>query len=93
MKIKLDKGAYMPTRAHEDDAGLDIYAREWKRKLIYVIGRLKKETAEKFAEMAKAKKKYIISKNYNTCEVVFIKDIDEICKEFTGGDNGDQKRK
>lgn len=25
MKIKLDKGAYMPTRAHETDAGLDIY--------------------------------------------------------------------
>lgn len=25
MRIKLDKGAYMPTRAHEDDAGLDIY--------------------------------------------------------------------
>ena len=28
MKIKLDAGAYMPTRAHEDDAGLDIYARQ-----------------------------------------------------------------
>ena len=28
MKIKLDKGAYMPTRAHSTDAGLDIYARE-----------------------------------------------------------------
>lgn len=26
MKIKLDKGAYMPTRAHSTDAGLDIYA-------------------------------------------------------------------
>lgn len=25
MKIKLDKGAYMPTRAHATDAGLDIY--------------------------------------------------------------------
>jgi len=24
MKIKLDKGAYMPQRAHEDDAGLDL---------------------------------------------------------------------
>ncbi len=44
-----------------------------------------KETAEKFAEMAKAKKKYITSKSYNTCEVVFIKDIDEICKEITEG--------
>lgn len=25
MKIKLDEGAYMPTRAHDTDAGLDIY--------------------------------------------------------------------
>ena len=28
MKIMLDKGAFMPTRAHEADAGLDLYARE-----------------------------------------------------------------
>ena len=28
MKIKLDEGAFMPTRAHENDAGLDLYARE-----------------------------------------------------------------
>ena len=28
MKIKLDNGAYMPTRAHDTDAGLDIYARD-----------------------------------------------------------------
>lgn len=32
MRIVLDKGAVMPTRAHETDAGLDLYARE--RKLI-----------------------------------------------------------
>lgn len=30
LKIKLDAGAKMPTRAHEWDAGLDIYARETK---------------------------------------------------------------
>lgn len=30
MKIKLDKRACVPTRAHETDAGLDIYARETK---------------------------------------------------------------
>ena len=29
MKIVLDKGAIMPTRAHETDAGLDLYAREY----------------------------------------------------------------
>lgn len=28
MKIKLDEGAKMPTRAHSTDAGLDIYSRE-----------------------------------------------------------------
>lgn len=28
MKIKLDAGAKMPTRAHNTDAGLDIYAKE-----------------------------------------------------------------
>lgn len=31
MKIKLDDGAIMPTRAHETDAGLDLYARETVR--------------------------------------------------------------
>lgn len=30
MRIKLDDGAYMPTRAHQYDAGLDLYAREDK---------------------------------------------------------------
>lgn len=28
MKIMIDKGAYMPTRAHDTDAGLDLYAME-----------------------------------------------------------------
>ena len=28
MKIMLDEGAFMPTRAHSTDAGLDLYARE-----------------------------------------------------------------
>jgi dUTP pyrophosphatase len=28
MKIKLDDGAKMPTRAHDNDAGLDLYARD-----------------------------------------------------------------
>lgn len=28
MKIKLDPGAKMPTRAHQFDAGLDLYAKE-----------------------------------------------------------------
>lgn len=28
MKIKIDTGAKIPTRAHDTDAGLDLYARE-----------------------------------------------------------------
>lgn len=28
LKVKLDAGAKMPTRAHEHDTGLDLYARE-----------------------------------------------------------------
>lgn len=31
------------------------YTKEWKQKLIYAIGQLRKEMAEKFAELAKAK--------------------------------------
>lgn len=30
MRIVLDDGAYMPTRAHDTDAGLDLYSREDK---------------------------------------------------------------
>lgn len=30
MKIKLEEGAKIPTRAHDTDAGLDIYSRETK---------------------------------------------------------------
>lgn len=33
MKIILDEGAKMPTRAHADDAGLDLYSRE--NRIIY----------------------------------------------------------
>lgn len=28
MKVVLDEGAFMPTRAHAQDAGLDLYSRE-----------------------------------------------------------------
>lgn len=30
MRIKLDEGAFTPTRAHPTDAGMDLYAREEK---------------------------------------------------------------
>lgn len=35
MKIKLDKGAICPTRAHSTDAGLDLYARKGQKILPY----------------------------------------------------------
>ena len=60
------------------------YAREWKSKLIYVIGQLRKETAEKFAEMVS---KAFVGLNcidideWNWCQ----RKIDEICKEITEG--------
>ena len=34
MKIKLDKGAHMPTRAHETDAGLDLYCPEGQAQIV-----------------------------------------------------------
>lgn len=36
MKIQLDAGAYAPTRAHDTDAGLDLYSRD--RKIIPANG-------------------------------------------------------
>jgi len=30
LKVKLDEGAKMPTKAHEEDAGFDLYSREDK---------------------------------------------------------------
>lgn len=30
MKVKIDPGAYVPTRAHDTDAGLDLYSMEDK---------------------------------------------------------------
>ena len=61
-------------------------AREWKRKLIYAIGQLRKEMAEKFAERLKESLDISVD-GYSTSEVMSeIEDkIDEICKEITEG--------
>ncbi len=42
MRIKLDSGAKMPTRAHDSDAGLDIYARE--SQIVHARGSAKFDT-------------------------------------------------
>lgn len=34
MKIKLDEGAYLPTRAHDTDAGLDLYCPEGQAQIV-----------------------------------------------------------
>ena len=57
-------------------------AKEWKSKLIYAIGQLRKETAEKFAERVKMAFYYHFDELIPS---IMAKDIDEICKEFTGG--------
>lgn len=44
MKIMLDEGAIMPTRAHEQDAGLDLYAREEQ-----LIGTVEDDYLENYA--------------------------------------------
>lgn len=38
MNIMLDKGAYMPTRAHKTDAGLDLYAKSDTHVIVPVGG-------------------------------------------------------
>lgn len=38
MNIMLDKGAYMPTRAHAVDAGIDLYAPKGTHTVIYAGG-------------------------------------------------------
>lgn len=66
-----------------------VYADEWKRRMLYAIGQLRKETAEKFADMAKE----LLDKqekgwSANMIWIITAKNcIEEICKEFTEGNN------
>ncbi len=65
-------------------------AREWKRKIIYAIGQLRKETAEKFAERLKETATKEIARTIFD-EFVYYRiledKIDEIVKELTGEEN------
>ena len=62
-------------------------AREWKRKLIYVIGQLRKETAEKFAEMLKAECERIYFENTAYIEICDKSKIDKVCKKIRENKN------
>ena len=57
----------------------EIFAEADKAKEI-----VRKETAEKFAEMVKERKVAMKIDGVGTC-IVFVGDIDEICKELTEG--------
>ena len=65
-------------------------AREWKRKLIYAIGQLRKETAEKFAERVKMAFYYEFDELIPS---IMADKIDEICKEITEGKANASKTK
>lgn len=76
--IDFDEMSFFPGTLTPDP---DAYAREWKEKLIYTIGKLQEETAEKFAKKLKAE--YAILDGEQRVRVrVFRKDIDKICKEI-----------
>lgn len=73
-------------------ANAEEYTKDWKRRMLYAIGQLRKETAEEFAEKARLKT-IMVAKPLNGFvigndieEAIFLSDIDEICKEITEGE-------
>ena len=79
--VDFDEMSFFPGTLTPDP---DEYAREWKNKLIYAIGQLRKETAEKFAERLKAKQAPLDEYDEISIGSLFA-DIDEILKEITEG--------
>ena len=83
LMVEFDEMGFMPYTTHPSP---EEYVETWKQRLIFVFGKLRKETAEKFAVMLKGS--FDISvEGYSTSEVINeIEDkIDEICKEITEG--------
>lgn len=68
-------------------ANAEEYTKEWKRRMLYAIGQLRKETAEKFAEKLKEKAwAFNTDENGNVWDYSIMKStIDEISKEITRG--------
>lgn len=86
LMVAFDEMGFMPNTTHPFP---EEYVETWKQRLIFVFGQLRKETAEKFAEMVKRRL-------YEYCEVgvsydefceanVICDDIYEICKEIKEG--------
>ena len=79
---EFDEMGFTPTTLHPYP---NAYASNWKLRLAWAIGQVRKETAEKFAAMAKQKAHptYVnIDDNPRKDSFVLLSEIDEILKEF-----------
>lgn len=76
--VEFDEMSFFPATLCPDP---EEYVREWKQKLINVIGQLRKETAEKFAERLKTKSLCVPLKD--DFIIIQKKDIDKTAKEIT----------
>lgn len=88
LMVAFDEMGFMPNTTHPFP---EEYVETWKQRLIFVFGQVRKETAERFAEMAKNKAgKQTMRMNgveiYEcTTYTLSSVDIDEICKDLSEG--------
>ena len=87
LMVAFDEMGFMPNTTHPFP---EEYVETWKQRLIFVFGQLRKETAEKFAERLKDEVLNFCGTEeengyFERGKRCFCDDIDEICKEFTGG--------
>ena len=89
--IEFDEMGFEPTTLPPKDMSVEEYIAFYKNKLLHTfataIKNLRKETAEKFAEMVK---EYAIYSKHNgaTYYSIEVAELDEICKEITEENNG-----
>lgn len=77
LMVAFDEMGFMPNTTHPFP---EEYVETWKQRLIFVFGQLRKETAEKFAEMLKDK--LFINRGE-----IYDLDIDMVCKGIVEGEN------
>lgn len=81
LMVAFDEMGFMPNTTHPFP---EEYVETWKQRLIFVFGHLRKETAEKFAKLAK--EAFFGVNCIDIDEWNWYQDkIDEICKEITEG--------